>query len=152
MKRHGHLWPELISFANLHRFAMKARRGKRDRPAVLRFHFHLERELWRLHDELVRHTYRPGPYRTFTIHEPKERLISAAPYRDRVVHHALCNVLEPIYERLLHPRHLRLPLGQGHDAGADRLGHVGPRPDHFCEVVGHRIGLVRGQGVGKGRA
>lgn len=99
MKRHGHLWPELISFANLHRAALKAQRGKRDRPAVLRFHYDLERELWRLHDELARHIYRPGLYRTFTIHEPKRRLISAAPYRDRVVHHALCNVLEPIYER-----------------------------------------------------
>jgi hypothetical protein len=97
MKRRGNLGPELISFANLHRGAMKARRGKRQRPDVLRFHFHLEHELWRLHDELSRHEYRPGPYHTFTIHEPKVRLISAASYRDRVVHHALRNVLEPVF-------------------------------------------------------
>ncbi len=88
-----------MSFANLHSAAMKACRGKRDRFDVLRFHFDLERQLWRLHEELEAGTYRPGPYRTFTIHEPKPRLISAAPYRDRVVHHALCNVLEPIWER-----------------------------------------------------
>lgn len=44
-------------------------------------------------------SYRPGAYRTFFIHEPKRRQISAAAYRDRVVHHALTRVLEPIFER-----------------------------------------------------
>jgi retron-type reverse transcriptase len=99
MKRHGHLWEGLISFENLLEAARKAQRGKRGRPNVEAFHFNLEAELWRLHDELAAHTYRPGPYRTFMIREPKPRQISAAPYRDRVVHHALCNVLEPIFER-----------------------------------------------------
>jgi retron-type reverse transcriptase len=99
MKRHGHLWPGLIAFPNLLRAARQAQRGKRFRPCVARFHFDLERELWALHGELAGHTYRPGPYHTFTIHDPKKRLISAAPYRDRVVHHALCNVLEPVFER-----------------------------------------------------
>jgi retron-type reverse transcriptase len=93
------LWPRLIAFPNLFRAARQAERGKRFRPDVARFHFHLERALWALHTELAGHTYRPGPYRSFTIREPKERLISAAPYRDRVVHHALVGVLEPIYER-----------------------------------------------------
>jgi retron-type reverse transcriptase len=99
VKRHGQLWPRLIAFPNLLRAARQAGRGKRFRPDVAHFHFNLERELWALHAELVGHTYRPGPYRSFTIREPKERLISAAPYRDRVVHHALVNVLEPIFER-----------------------------------------------------
>jgi retron-type reverse transcriptase len=98
VKRHGRLWPRLIGFANLLEAARKAARGKRARPNVDAFHFGLEPELWRLHDELAAHAYRPGPYRTFTIREPKPRLISAAPYRDRVVHHALVNVLEPIFE------------------------------------------------------
>jgi retron-type reverse transcriptase len=99
MKRAGNLWPQLISFSNLLYAARKAERGKRFRDCVLRFHLDLERELWRLHGELANHTYEPGDYRTFTIREPKPRLISAAPYRDRVVHHALVNVLEPIFER-----------------------------------------------------
>jgi hypothetical protein len=60
MRRRGNLWPQLITFANLDRAAMKARRSKRQRPDVLRFHFNLERELWRLHDELSRRDYRPG--------------------------------------------------------------------------------------------
>ena len=120
MKRRGNLWPELISFANLHRAAMKARRGKRQRPDVLRFHFNLEQELWRLHDELSRRDYRPGPYRTFTIHEPKVRLISAASYRDRVVHHALCNVLEPVFERSLSFDSYSCRAGKGTHAAVDR--------------------------------
>jgi hypothetical protein len=99
VKRRGFLWDELVSFPNLLRAALQARRGKRSRPNVEAFHFDLERELLRLRDELAGGTYRPGPYRTFTIREPKPRLISAAPYRDRVVHHALVNVLEPIFER-----------------------------------------------------
>jgi retron-type reverse transcriptase len=66
---------------------------------VARFRFDLERQLCRLQDELTTKTYEPGPYHTFEICEPKRRLISAAPFRDRVVHHALCNVLEPIFER-----------------------------------------------------
>ena len=89
MKRHGNLWEGMISFENLLRAAHAAARGKRFKPGIARFFFHLERELWRLHEELASMTYRPGPYRTFTIYEGKKRQISAAPFRDRVVHHAL---------------------------------------------------------------
>ena len=67
--------------------------GKRFQEEVARFNFHLEPELYRLQEELQTQTYRPGPYHEFYIHEPKRRLISAAPYRDRVVHHCAvqCN-------------------------------------------------------------
>ena len=65
---------------------------------MTKFHFELERELIRLQDELTNLTYQPGPYREFEIYEPKRRMISAAPYRDRVVHHALCGILEPLWE------------------------------------------------------
>jgi RNA-directed DNA polymerase len=66
---------------------------------VYRFEFELESELTRLHDELVSQTYRPGAYTNFRLNDRKRRLISAAPFRDRVVHHALCNVIEPIWEK-----------------------------------------------------
>ena len=97
--RHGYLWEDLTSFANLYRAARKSRRGKRDQAAVETFEFNLERNLVELREELLERTYRPGRFYTFTITDPKPRLISAAPYRDRVIHHALCNVLEPIFER-----------------------------------------------------
>ena len=99
MKRHGHLWEQVVSFEALLHAAEQARKGKRFRPAVAAFHFDQERALLKLHEELTTKTYRPGAYRSFLIYEPKKRQISAAPYRDRVVHHALTGVLEPIYER-----------------------------------------------------
>jgi RNA-directed DNA polymerase len=52
----------------------------------------------RLQDELLNQTYRPGPYTNFRLDDRKRRLVSAAPFRDRVAHHALCNVIEPIWE------------------------------------------------------
>lgn len=99
MKRYNHLFSQITAFENLLAAARQARRGKRFRRSVLAFHCALEQELFRLQDELHAKTYRPGAYRTFEIFEPKRRLISAAPYRDRVVHHALCNVIIPIFER-----------------------------------------------------
>ncbi len=89
----------LASFENLYQAAGQARRGKRFKAAAARFHHDLSANLVRLRDELLGGEYRPGPYRTFTIHEPTKRFISAAPYRDRVVHHALCNVIEEVFER-----------------------------------------------------
>lgn len=99
MKRQGNLWPQVLAFENLLNAARRARKGKRTRDSVLHFHANLESELLQLRDELAAQTYRPGPYRTFHIVEPKRRLISAAPYRDRVVHHALCQIIQPIFER-----------------------------------------------------
>ena len=101
MKRHGNLWPHIIDFDNLLRAARQAQQGKRFRPNVLEFNFGLERELFTLQAELQDHSYQPGAYRTFEIKDPKARLISAAPYRDRVVHHALCNVIMPPLEATL---------------------------------------------------
>ena len=85
------------------------------------FHFELERELIRIQDELVNQTYQPGPYREFEIHEPKRRLISAAPFRDRVVHHALCSVLEPIWERCFIFDSYACRKGKGTHAAVDRF-------------------------------
>jgi retron-type reverse transcriptase len=99
MKRIGQLWEKLISFENLYQAAAQSCRGKRLRPTAAQFHFHLENELWRLHEQLRDKTYQPGTYRTFVICEPKPRQISAAPYRVRIVHHALTQILEPIFER-----------------------------------------------------
>ena len=90
---------EVYAWDNLWLAWRKASRGKRGLPPAAAFEYHLEDNLVALQDELQTRTYRPGAYHSFTIHEPKRRLISAAPFRDRVVHHALCNVLEPVFER-----------------------------------------------------
>jgi retron-type reverse transcriptase len=98
MKRYGNLYTQIVEFENILASAKKAQKGKRFRYNVLEFNYNLESELSKLQQELINKTYQPGEYRTFYIKEPKTRMISAAPYRDRVVHHALCNIIVPLIE------------------------------------------------------
>ncbi len=93
------LYAQVCDWTNLLRAHHKAARGKRGHAPAACFEFQLADELIALRDELRTRTYRPGPYTSFYIFEPKRRLISAAPFRDRVVHHALCNIIEPLFER-----------------------------------------------------
>ena len=90
---------QLTSWDNLLLAYHKASKGKRGHPNVAAFEYKLEDNLLQLQRELQEQTYQPGEYHSFYIHDPKKRLISAAPFRDRVVHHALCNLIEPIFER-----------------------------------------------------
>ncbi|MBI5400082.1 RNA-dependent DNA polymerase [Candidatus Saganbacteria bacterium] len=99
MKRHGNLFDKLCSFENLLIAVRKAQRGKRFKPPVSAFNLNFENEILKLQKELQDQTYQIGCYKQFQIYDPKKRLISALPYRDRVVQHALCNILEPIFDR-----------------------------------------------------
>ena len=80
-----------------------------------------------MQDELRAQTYQPGKYHSFYIHEPKRRLISAAPFRDRVVHHALCSVIEPWFER----RFI-------HDSYANRAGKGTHRALDRCQAFARK--------------
>jgi len=99
VRRDGNLFAQIISFENLYSAAQDACRGKKGKNNVARFYFNLEHELIRLEDELRRGEYRPSPYGVFNIFEPKEREICMSSVRDRVVHHAICRVLEPLFEK-----------------------------------------------------
>ncbi len=87
-----------ISWGNLLHAAHAAARGKRSTEAVARFEYALADNLLRLQRALAEGSWAPGPYTQFEIREPKRRLISAATFADRVVHHALCQVIEPRFE------------------------------------------------------
>lgn len=121
MKRYGQLWSQIISWENLVLAARKARCGKRDRLSVQNFEFYLERELLTVQRQLREQTYCPGQFRTHWVYEPKKRMISVAPYRDRVVHHALMNVLEPILDRHFHPDSYACRKEKGTHKAVDRL-------------------------------
>ncbi|MFH1491493.1 MAG: RNA-directed DNA polymerase [Pseudomonadota bacterium] len=99
MKRVGHLFGRVCSFEALTSAAYEAAKGKKKKARVAKFLQNIETEVIRLEQELLSRTCRPRPYRTFMIHDPKERMICAADFRDRVVHHAVCRVLEPIFEK-----------------------------------------------------
>ncbi len=99
MKTYKHLFEKITSFENLLRAAKQAQKGKKMKHNVSEFNFGLEGEILKLQDELRTQAYRPGQYKHFYVKDPKRRLISAAPYRDRVLHHAFCNVIEPLFDR-----------------------------------------------------
>lgn len=132
MHRAKHLFDQVCSMSNLRQAARKALRGKRFELAGARFFGELERELPALHEELSGGTYRHGPYNYFVIHEPKERLVAAAAFRDRVVHHAIVRVLEPIFEKRFIEDSFACRPGKGTHAGVKRALHF---------ARGHRFAL-----------
>jgi retron-type reverse transcriptase len=120
MRRIGGIWPDVVSFENLLLAYRKARRGKGRSPDVARFALDLEKELLRLQRELEACTYWPGPYRLFRIYERKPRTIAAAPFRDRVVHHAVMNLIEPPLDRTFIHDSYACRRGKGVHAAVDR--------------------------------
>lgn len=98
-KRQSDLFDQIVSFSALRRAAKAAIRGKRRNPGPAAFTAGLESELLHLVDDLKSQRYRPGKYVEIEIFDPKHRIVSAAPFRDRVVHHALMTVVAPLFER-----------------------------------------------------
>ena len=93
------LWQELCSYDNLFLAYKKARKHKTTLDYVLDFEKNLEHNLMLLRSELLLHSYKPKPLVHFIICDPKTRKISKSDFRDRVIHHALCNIIEPIFEK-----------------------------------------------------
>lgn len=134
MKRVGNLWPEIVNFENLLRAAARAARGKRDRRAAARFLERLEPEALRLQRELEANTYQPGAPIRFVIRDPKERVISAAPFRDRVVHHAFMAPLEPVFERRMRPESFACRRGKGTHAALAHARRLLRRNGFFLKL------------------
>jgi len=93
------LYDELCSFENLCLAYRKARKGKSSKPYVADFSMNMEQELMKLKKELEDFSYNPRPLKKFVIRDPKTRVISASDFRDRIVHHALCNIIGPVFEK-----------------------------------------------------
>ena len=93
------LFDDITSFSALLTASQRAAKGKRSKPGVAAFLVNLEKEVLRLERELKTGQYCPGRYTEIEIFDPKHRIVSAAPFRDRVAHHAFCAVCEPIFER-----------------------------------------------------
>lgn len=100
MKTYNNLWEELCSPENIEHAWEKARKGKTCRPYVVQFEKDIKKNIRELRIELLLHSYRPQPLQTFILREPKTRKISKSDFRDRIVHHALCNMIEPIFEKI----------------------------------------------------
>lgn len=115
------LFQQVVSWDNLWLAYKKAARGKRGLAPAARFEVQIADRLTELQADLQTRHYRPGPYRHFTIYEPKHRKISAAPFRDRVVHHALCNLIEPVFDARFIADSYANRIGKGTHRALDRL-------------------------------
>jgi retron-type reverse transcriptase len=98
MKRINNLYGKIISIENLELADSIARKGKAKQPGVISHDKNREDNIQKLHDMLMNKTYRTSEYTTFTIFEPKERIIFRLPYfPDRILHHAVMNILEHVF-------------------------------------------------------
>ena len=99
MQYQNNLYNQIISFENLILAWKKARKGKTKKDYVIKFEEQIFNNLMSLHYELKHQTYRPSPLTTFILRDPKIRKISKSNLRDRIVHHAIVNILEPLFEK-----------------------------------------------------
>ena len=128
MKRAGNLIERIADADNLRLAFWKASRGKRAKAEVLCFRGNLDTQLRCLREELLAGSAPWGPYRAFKVRDPKERTICAAPFRDRVAHHAIINVVEPYFESYQIHDSYACRRGKGLDAAiarAVRFTHPG---------------------------
>lgn len=117
------MFDQIASFPALRQAALRAAKGKRRKPGAAAFLAALEPEILALERALLDGTWRPGGFVTFEVHDPKRRMVSAAPFRDRVVHHALCAVIDPIFERsFIHDTYANR-AGKGTHQAIDRYEH-----------------------------
>ena len=98
-KTYNNLWNKVIDWENLYLAYTAARKGKRYQSDVLKFSSNLEENLIDIQNRLVWKMWKPGRWKEFQVYDPKWRLIQAPQFNDRVVHHALGRVIEPLFER-----------------------------------------------------
>ena len=136
MKRYKNLFHKIVTFENLYVAFEKAASGKKQHAEILSFSFHLEKQLYPLQEELNAQTYKPGAYKSFWIYDPKPRQISKAPFRDRVVHHALMNIIGPLLERSFIFDSYANRIGKGTHKAIRRYQHFSRRFNYAlkCDI------------------
>lgn len=147
MKRYGNLYKQITDFGNLLSASHKAMLGHKTKASEARFFFNKEKELFKLQEELQNHSYQPSAYRIFYIREPKLRQICAAPVRDRVVHHAVCNIVGEIWDKNLIDDTFACRRGKGAHAAVSRAQEFARRFKfylqcdirHYFETLDHEI-------------
>jgi retron-type reverse transcriptase len=133
-KRHNHLFEGIACFPALREAAQRAALGKRDKPGPAAFLANLEKNLLRLERALRAGTWRSGGYTEIELREPKRRIVSAAPFRDRVVHHALCAVVAPIFEQGFIDDSFANRKGKGTHRAVARFEHFRDRYRHVLRA------------------
>lgn len=120
MKRYSNLIPQIATLDNLYLAFWKARKGKEAKAEVVRYRDHLDQNLLLLREEILSGKCSAGDYRLFVIKDPKERLICAAPFSQRVLHHALMNICGPLLDKRQIFDSYASRIGKGTYAALDR--------------------------------
>ncbi len=136
MKTYKHFYEKVYSRDNLYLAYRKARERKTKKGYVLKFEENLIPNLLDLQEELRENTYRPAPLKTFILRDPKTRKISVSEFRDRIVHHAVCNIIELIFERSFIPDSYANRKGKGTLAAIKRF-------DYFKRIVSRNGSCVK---------
>ena len=134
MRRANGLFSRIASLDNLRLAFLTARRGKQQAPDVREFSFRIDTALQEMRRGLLAGDYPLGRYRQFVIHDPKERLITAPCFPERVLHHAIMNVCEPVFERALVFDTFACRQGKGHLAALERARGFSRRCSWFLQL------------------
>ncbi len=134
MRRTGNLFEQVVDRENLRLAVSKALRGKRSRYDARQFVANLDENLDWMRLTLVRGDFPLGIYHQFTIFDPKERLITAPCFRERVLHHAVINVCEPVFERWLIVDSFACRRGKGRLAALSRSRSFAARFPFFLKL------------------
>jgi len=100
MKTHKKIYQEIYSIENLILAFKKAKKGKSKKDYIIYLESNLNKELNKLQSELKSKIYKPEPLKKFIIRDPKTRIIHASIFRDRIVHHAIINIIKPIFDKI----------------------------------------------------
>jgi retron-type reverse transcriptase len=119
MKIYKDVFNKVIELDNLFSAWNEFKKGKRSRLDVMSFEYELEREIFSLHEELTNQCYKHGGYTGFFISDPKRRHIHKAIVRDRVVHHAVFSILNPLFENMFIPQSFSCRVGKGSHKGVE---------------------------------
>src|SRR3989344_8237550 len=159
-EREQSMYEKLCSLENLQLAFKKARKRKTLKWYVMEFEKNLNDNLKQLQEELLSFSYKPLPLKTFIINDPKTRKISKSHFRDRVVHHALCNIIEPIFQKSFIHDSFANQKGKGTLKAIERLDRFKRKVSlnnsgmchllksdikHYFETVDHEImiGILR---------
>lgn len=124
MKERQSIFAHMISPEHLFRAWEEFRKGKQSRRDVQAFEWNVEQSLFQLHRALQSRTYRHGAYSAFTICDPKQRQIHKATVRDRIVHHAVFSMLNPIFEPTFIAHSFSCRKGKGTHKAVDALAKM----------------------------
>ena len=132
MKRHGNLFEQIISVENIRLAYLRARKGKGWQNTIQNFEKDLDANITKIHESLANKTFTTSPYKTKLIYEPKKRVIYRLPFNpDRIVQHALLNVIEPIWDGLFIHDSYACRSGKGMHAGSKRTMEF-VRKNRYC--------------------